>query len=215
KTVTGTVPVDGPTIVGLQKQDPNAPYDPTTNPLVVVFQLESVSPLLGGRIVQITPQGVVSDFAQGFDVSSATDASSFIDSELSITFSADGTTLWASDDQGIWQFKTTASLADSTTGTLIGLNDLRTLGVPYDGQGSAVAVVDTGVDGQTPPLRGRVTTGTNIWTGGPGNQDLAASGSATAAAGGAAGTGATGTGAQTGQLLVNTFDGHGTPVAGV
>src|SRR5271157_425677 len=102
-SVTSTVPVDGPTIVGLQKQDPNAPYDATTNPLVVVFQLESVSPLLGGRIVQITPQGVVSDFAQGFDVSSATDASSFIDSELSITFSADGTTLWASDGQGVWQ----------------------------------------------------------------------------------------------------------------
>ena len=99
--------------------------------------------------------------------------SSFVNSELSITFSADGTTLWASDNQGVWQFKTTASLADSTTGTLIGLNDLRTLGVPYDGQGSAVAVVDTGVDGQSPPFRGRVTTGTNIWTGGPGNQDLA------------------------------------------
>src|SRR5208282_3222640 len=114
KTVTGTVPVDGPTIVGLQKQDPNAPYDPTTNPLVVVFQLESVSPLLGGRIVQITPQGVVSDFAQNFhvytpigvdsvagSVSPTTgevivpgtpDPMSFVDSDLSITFSADGTT---------------------------------------------------------------------------------------------------------------------------
>ena len=158
----------------------------------------------GGRIIQITPQGVVSDFAQGLltprgvlepELSSVVR----IDSELSITFSADGTTLWASDDQGIWQFKTTASLADSTTGTLIGLNDLRTLGVPYDGQGSAVAVVDTGVDGQSPPFRGRVTTGTNIWTGGPGNQDLAAN----------AGGGTTET------TLVNTFDGHGTPVAGV
>src|SRR5271157_1519997 len=210
-SVTSTVPVDGPTIVGLQKQDPNAPYDATTNPLVVVYDL--VANTLGGRIIQITPQGVVSDFAQGFAVSSAPDASSFIDSELSITFSADGTTLWASDNQGIWQFKTTASLADSTTGTLIGLNDLRTLGVPYDGQGSAVAVVDTGVDGQSPPFRGRVTTGTNIWTGGPGNQDLAAN-----AGGGTTGTtGTTGTAgtSSTGQNLANTFDGHGTPVAGV
>ena len=31
---------------------------------------------------------------------------------LSISFSADGTTLYASDDQGIWQFKTTADLAE-------------------------------------------------------------------------------------------------------
>ena len=144
--VTATVPVDGTTIVGLQLQNPSLPYNATTNPLVVFYQLESVSPLLGGRIIQITPQGVVSDFAQNFDVYTPTgvnvvagtpDPTSFIDSELSITFSADGTTLWASDDQGIWQFKTTASLADSTTGTLIGLNDLRTLGVPYDGEGSA------------------------------------------------------------------------------
>src|SRR5271157_2010562 len=166
-SVTAIVPVDGTTIVGLALQNPGEPYNAATNPLVVTSQLVSASPFLGGRIVQITPQGVVSDFAQGFAVSSAPDASSFIDSELSITFSADGTTLWASDGQGVWQFKTTASLADSTTGTLIGLNDLRTLGVPYDGQGSAVAVVDTGVDGQSPPFRGRVTTGTNIWTGGP------------------------------------------------
>src|SRR5271157_1617902 len=194
--VTATFPVEGPTIVGLQLQNPSLPYNATTNPLVVFYQLESVSPLLGGRIIQITPQGVVSDFAQNFNVYTPTgvnvvagnvssttgqvvvpgtpDPTSFMNSELSITFSADGTTLWASDDQGIWQFKTTASLADSTTGTLIGLNDLRTLGVPYDGQGSAVAVVDTGVDGQSPPFRGRVTTGKNIWTGGPGNQDLAA-----------------------------------------
>ena len=167
---------------------------------------------LGGRIVQITPQGVVSDFAQGFDTSGAQDFSSFVDSELSITFSADGTTLWASDDQGIWQFKTTASLADSTTGTLIGLNDLRTLGVPYDGEGSAVAVVDTGVDGQSPPFRGRVATGTNIWTGGPGNQDLAANaGGGTTEADGARRHDRD----QHRQNLVNTFDGHGTPVAGV
>src|SRR5271166_3541201 len=207
-SVTATVPVDGMTMVGLDLQNPSMPFNATSNPLVVVYQLQSVSPLLGGRIIQITPQGVVSDFAQGFDVSSTTgevivagtpDPTSFINSELSITFSADGTTLWASDDQGVWQFKTTASLADSTTGTLIGLNDLRTLGVPYDGEGSAVAVIDTGVDGQSPPFRGRVATGTNIWTGGPGNQDLAAN----------AGGGTTET------TLVNTFDGHGTPVAGV
>src|SRR5271166_818164 len=175
------VPVQGSGPVGVKLENPNEPYDPVNNPLVADTSGESN---LGGRIVQITPQGVVSNFAQGFDTSGAQDFSSFVDSELSITFSADGTTLWASDDQGIWQFKTTASLADSTTGTLIGLNDLRTLGVPYDGEGSAVAVVDTGVDGQSPPFRGRVATGTNIWTGGPGNQDLAASGGGGGGAGG-------------------------------
>ena len=67
-SVTATVPVHGPTIVGLQLQNPSLPYNATTNPLVVFYQLQSVSPLLGGRIIQITPQGVVSDFAQGFDV---------------------------------------------------------------------------------------------------------------------------------------------------
>ena len=107
------------------------------------------------------------------------DASSFVNSELSITFSADGTTFYASDGDGVWQFKTTASLAGSTSGTLIGLNDLRTLGVPYDGQNSAVAVVDTGVDANSAPFRGRVAPGKNIYTGGLGNQDFAASGGGT------------------------------------
>ena len=108
-----------------------------------------------------------------------------------ISFSADGTTLFASDDQGIWQFKTTADLASSTSGTLVGLNDLRTLGVPYDGQNSAVAVVDTGVDAASPPFRGRVAPGINLFTGGLGNQDLAAS-TTTAPPGTAGGGGGTG-----------------------
>ena len=69
----------------------------------------------------------MTNFAQGFNTSGTQDASSFVNSELSITFSADGTTLYASDGTGVWQFKTTASLAGSTSGTLIGLNDLRTL----------------------------------------------------------------------------------------
>ena len=160
-------------------------------------------------------------FAYGFDTNGAQDSTSFLNSMLSISFSADGTTLYASDDDGIWQFKTTASLASSTSGTLVGLNDLRTLGVPYDGQNSAVDVVDTGVDASSPPFRGRVAPGTDIFTGGLGNQDLSASASATtgggagagAGAGGAAGGGATGGGGNT--VLANTIDGHGTPIAGI
>ena len=81
------------------------------------------------------------------------------------SFSADGTVLYAADDQGIWQFKTTADLADSSSGSLVGLNDLQTLGVPYDGLGAAVDVVDTGVDASSPPFRGRVAPGTNVVTG--------------------------------------------------
>ena len=111
----------------------------------------------GGRIIRVLPDGTVNTFAYNFDTSNAQDYTSFVNSSLTISFSADGTTLYASDDQGIWQFKTTADLADSTSGTLVGLNDLRTLGVPYDGQNSAVAVVDTGVDAAAPlvPWPGR------------------------------------------------------------
>ncbi len=45
----------------------------------------------GGRVVRITPAGLVNEFAYGFNVTSADDATSFIDSTLSIGFSADGT----------------------------------------------------------------------------------------------------------------------------
>ena len=144
----------------------------------------------GGRIIRILPDGIVNTFAEGFDTSGLQSAQSFINSSFTITFSADGTTLWAADNEGIWQFKSTASLAGSTTGTLIGLNDLRTLGVPYDGINSAVAVVDTGVDAISPPFRGRVSPGTNIWTGGLGNKDLlplGGGGTTTGGAGGGAG----------------------------
>lgn len=217
--LTVVVPVQGSGPVGVKLVDPNQPYDPVSNPVVADISGESNA---GGRIVRITPDGIMTNYAEGFNVSGAIDSSSFVESELSITFSADGTTFWASDGDGVWQFKTTASLAGSTSGTLIGLNDLRTLSVPYDGRSAAVAVVDTGVDANSAPFRGRVTRGTNIYTGGLGNRDLAAStggGSTTGGGGGGTGGGGGGTGGQggtaTGQVLSNTVDGHGTPVAGV
>ena len=215
------IPIQGPGPVGIQLEDPTQPFDPVNNPLIPIVTNGNTTggSNLGGRIIRITPQGVVNTFASGFNTSGNLDASSFINSELSITFSADGTTLYASDGDGIWQFKTTASLAGSTSGTLIGLNDLRTLGVPYDGQNSAVAVVDTGVDAISAPFRGRVSPGKNLWTGGLGNKDFAASGGGTTTGGGGGGGGAGGGGTggtgTTGQVLSNTFDGHGTPVAGV
>src|SRR5262249_4260556 len=116
-------------------------------------------------------------------------------------------------------FKTTADLADSTSGSLIGLSDLRSLGVPYDGQNQAVAVVDTGVDGRATSFRGRVAPGVNIPVGGLGNRDLAGATSSSAAAGGPGGTdggGSGGTGgAATNNVISNPIYGHGTPVAGV
>ena len=129
---------------------------------------------LGGRIIRISPTGVITTFAQNFHTSGAQDASSFLQSSLSLTFSADGTTLYAADDDGIWQFKTVTDIANATSGSLIGLNDLRTLGVPYDGQDSAIAVIDTGIDSLTPNFRGRVARGLNILTNGAGNDDQAA-----------------------------------------
>ncbi len=107
----------------------------------------------------------------------------------------------------------------STSGTLVGLNDLRTLGVPYDGQNSAVAVVDTGVDAEVPPFRGRVAPGTDIFTGGLGNQDLATFATSsttggTGGGGGGTGGGAGGTGGGNGAVGIR-LNGHGTPVAGI
>ncbi len=143
------VPVQGPGIATVT--NPVGGLTPT---------ISAPSGNLGGRIVRINPvTGAVSDFAQGFDTVGTSTSSSFIGSSLSITFSADGTTLYAADNDGIWQFKTVTDLASSTSGSLIGLNDLRTFGVPYDGQGTAVAVVDTGVDALNPSFRGRVTAG--------------------------------------------------------
>ena len=65
--ITVVVPVQGPGSVGVKLENPNEPYDPVNNPLVV--DTSGATATSGGRIVQITPQGVVSDFAQGFDTS--------------------------------------------------------------------------------------------------------------------------------------------------
>ncbi len=126
---------------------------------------------LGGRIVRITPDGVVTPFANDFNTSGSYFSDSFIDSSLSITFSADGTTLYASDNDGIWQFKSILSLAYSIGREITGLSDLRSLGVPYEGQDSAIAIMDTGIDALTPNFRGRVSEGYSVLTGGPGNDD--------------------------------------------
>ncbi|MDR3662756.1 MAG: S8 family serine peptidase, partial [Mycobacterium sp.] len=166
----------------------------------------------GGRILRIEPNGTVTIFAEGFNTSGAQDSTSFQDSSLSIAFSADGTTLYASDNDAIWQFKTVTSLASATSGSLIGLNDLRTLAVPYDGQGSAVAIVDTGVDANTSAFRGRVANGADVITNGFGNQDNApgtTSGTTTTTTT----NGTTSTAA--GTLTSTGADGHGTLVAGV
>ena len=169
----------------------------------------------GGRIVRIDPAGTVRNFAENFntfDTASLSGqpffrvlfptteggasihttfegllaAESFLQQNLSLSFSADGTILYASDNDGIWQFRTTESLAGSSSGQIMGLDDLRTLGVPYDGRDSAVAVIDTGIDARTPQFRGRVAPGRRLFNNGRGDDD------------------------QSGVLV-----GHGTPIAGV
>jgi hypothetical protein len=186
----------------------------TTAPITTPEVINGVTtiPDAGGRIVRILPNGTVNVFATGFDTSTSTGPTSFVNSQLSVSFSADGTTMYASDDQGIWQFKTVASLASSSTGSLIGLNDLRALGVPYDGQGAAVAVIDSGVDANSTPFRGRVAQGTNVITNGNGNVDTAP-GTGTTTTTTTTTTGAAGTGGNS--SLPITVDGHGTLIAGV
>ena len=207
------VPVSGSGILSVTT-------DSAGNVIPSITSSGTASGSAGGRIIRIQPNGVATLFAYGFNVSPLTDYTSFQDSTLSIGFSADGTILYAADNSGIWQFKTTADLADSTSGALIGLSDLRALGAPYDGQNAAVAVVDTGVDAKTVSFRGRVATGFNVTTGGAGNSDLTPLGTnSSAGAGGVGGAGGIGGGAGgIGGGGVNTTTslvGHGTPVAGV
>jgi len=116
------VPVQGSGVIGVTTDSSGS-----VTPIITDGNSTGGSNDFGGRIIRVLPNGVLNTFAYGFDTSGAQDSSSFIDSSLTISFSADGTTLFASDDQGIWQFKTTADLASSTSGTLVGLNDLRTL----------------------------------------------------------------------------------------
>ena len=203
------VPIQGPGTVGAQVTTTTVGtvITSTAVPLVTNGNTTGGSNL-GGRIIRIDPNGNVDVFATGFHTSGAQTSSSFFNSSLSITFSADGTTLYAADDDGIWQFKTVADLAGSTSGSITGLNDLRTLGVPYDGQNSAVAVVDSGVDAANPSFRGRVSTGTNIIFNGAGNDDTAP-GSVFSST--TTGTTTTGTTAST----TGFPDGHGTLLAGV
>jgi hypothetical protein len=155
---------------------------PTPN---LITDLRVSTANIGGRVIRIGPDGVVTPFASNFHTPGSLEADSFLNGTLSLTFSADGTTLYVADMDGIWQFKTVTSLAGSTTGSLIGLNDLRSFGVPYEGQDQAVAIVDTGVDAGNPFLRGRVAPGRNLITNGRGDDDTAGvvQGHGTAAAG--------------------------------
>ena len=165
---------------------------------------------VGGRIIRVDrndsdDNGTITDFARGFNTSDIQGPQSFIESSLSISFSADGTTLYASDNDGIWQFKTTGSLANSSAGSLIGLNDLRSLGVPYEGQDSAVAVIDSGVGDNNGAFRGRVAPGMDVFTNGFANRDTFPS----------VPTAGNGGGGTVGGNFPQSADGHGTLIAGV
>ena len=136
-------------------------------------------------------------------------------SSLSITFSADGTTLYAADDDGIWQFKTVASLAgvdqrlaDRAERPAEPGRPLRRPGQRRGGHRHRRRRLLDAVPGP-----GRRRARTSI-TGGPGNDDTAVFGNFAddrqrrrhrrpAAA------------APTAARPAAPFDGHGTPVAGV
>jgi hypothetical protein len=180
---TVIVPVQGPGPVAVTT-------DPTLGlvPVIRPGSNNTTGSNIGGRIIRIDPDGTIHPFASGFKTSGSQLYDSFENSSLSISFSADGTILYASDDDGIWQFKTVTSLAGATSGSLVGLNDLRSLGIPYEGQDLAVAVIDTGIDARTPNFRGRVAEGHSVFPVLPGNDDTAAA---------------------------DALAGHGTPLAGV
>jgi hypothetical protein len=92
------VPVQGPGLIGVTT-------DAAGNVVPIITNGNTTGGSnIGGRILRITPSGEVTVFAENFDTSGAQDSTSFIDSSLSIAFSADGTRLYASDDQAIWQF---------------------------------------------------------------------------------------------------------------
>lgn len=204
---TFRLPVQGPETVTLTTL-PNGTVNTQVNP----------GTGLGGRLVSITPSGTVINYAENFNTTNILDSRGFELSSLSVTFSADGTTMYVADNDAIWQFKTVASLAGSTTGSLIGLNDLRSLGVPYEGQDSAVAVLDTGIDANSTPFRGRVAGGSNVYinNGLLGNDDYANFGTAGTTGGtGGGGGGGGGTGGGSNLAPATTADGHGTPVAGI
>ena len=192
-----SIPIQGPGSVGVQLTPPGSATG-LLQPITTNGNTTGGTNF-GGRIIRITPAGVINVFANGFRTSGNQDASSIANSSLSLSFSADGTILYVADDDAIWQFKTITSLADSTSGQLIGLGDIRSLGVPYEGQDSAVAIIDTGVDANTPNFRGRVSAGANITL--AGNITHGATG------GNAAGNDDTSS--------VATPNGHGTLVAGV
>ena len=70
--VTVVVPIQGSGQVGIQKLDPTQPYDAVNNPLVPIVTNGNTtggSNTVGGRIVRIMPDGVMTTFAQGFNTS--------------------------------------------------------------------------------------------------------------------------------------------------
>ena len=164
------VPVQGTGIIGVTT-------DASGNVIPIITDGNTTgSNDFGGRIIRVLPDGTLNEFAYGFDDQRCAGLVELHQLDaLDQLLGGRVRRFTRRTIEGIWQFKTTADLASSTSGTLVGLNDLRTLGVPYDGRNSAVAVVDTGVDASSPPFRGRVAGGTNLFTGGLGNQDLAAS----------------------------------------
>ena len=105
------VPVQGSGIIGVTTDVTGGCRRPDHRPTAT----QPAPTISAARSSACCPTAVENTFAYGFDTSGAQDYTSFINSSLTISFSSDGTTLYASDDDAIWQFKTTADLASSTS----------------------------------------------------------------------------------------------------
>jgi hypothetical protein len=143
------------------------------------------SPVPGGAVYRVQAGFDDSDpFLFGFNVPEADisiNPDGGLDEAFSISLTPDGRRLFVSDLDAIYFVDPLTTLERSEVGQLIGLADLRDLGVPYRGQGLAFAVIDTGVDSSHGGFGGHATEGVNIVIpGSAGTFDLVGHGTAVA-----------------------------------
>ena len=216
------VPVQGPGPVGIGLQDPDLPYDPVNNPLVPITTggNTTADPTSAAASSGSLPDGVVNTFAEDSTPRGcklAPDRSSI--PSLSITFSADGTTFYAADDDGDLAVQDDGQPGrvdhrhpdrperPADPGRALRRPEQRRGGRRHGRRRHLAAVPRPGRPGQEHLDRR---------TGQQGPRRLAGTAhgvQAVAAAGGAGGAEEPDHHRRT--SLSNTFDGHGTPVAGV
>ena len=131
----------------------------------------------GGRIVRVLPDGTLNTFAYGFDTNGAR-IPQLRQLDAEHQFLGGWHDPLASDDQGIWQFKTTADLAELDKRHAGRLERPPHAGRTLRWSEQRVEVVDTGVEPRR-LLPGPSRSGHQHLHRRPGQLDLAASTSAT------------------------------------